>query len=250
MNASQPPRNRGPRPAVVLVLLAVVLGLGGILVMLRQRSSPVAGIPVGTIPVAGPVTPVPASTPTPPQVSPDRVPLASPSPVSRSAPGLPANLNTNIISQENFAAPGFSERVKRHLWVQGSLVSPARNTPEFRGIAALCERFGYEPWVITVAYNLAYERRRAEIRAQTEGNPDPPASRDQALATFRGQVEAEFSHQDLRVEPAFVEALIDFKPEMFVGREAASIARTGDTMLDGMGWAEWHARRVAEPPNP
>lgn len=147
-------------------------------------------------------------------------------------------------------SPAHAERTRRDLNVRLTLESPARNSPEFRGIAALCERFGLAPWAVSVAYNLAYERAvqdRSRRKFAAEGVPPPPPEVLEAEAVnFAAQVDRLLGDPQTPVDPRFAEALQGFLPEVFIG---PFIGAPGNgELLDGMDWPTWHARIRGEPP--
>lgn len=255
MNTSHPPRNGGLRPGTLIVLAALVLGLGGFFMSRRPHVPPEAGTPALEVPASGPVRTLAApDTTSPPAKAVTPPPAVAAVPGEQTAgavrdsdTGLP--VDPDVVNPDNAATPGYMDRLKRHVSLLSALESPARNTAEFRGIANLCERFGYEPWAVAVAYNLAYERHRTE-RRWTDANGVDTRSKDVVEMTEIGyghQLEGDLTRHDAPVDPAFVEAMRDFRPKEFLGPTSSPLAQKGDRLVDRMGWPEWRARLEGGP---
>jgi hypothetical protein len=64
-------------------------------------------------------------------------------------------VDTTIVDMGRLNSPEEAVRLVRHQYVKLCLDSPARQTPEFAQLAALCRQHGQEPWAIGPAYHFA-----------------------------------------------------------------------------------------------
>lgn len=180
------------------------------------------------------------------------VPPASPRAASESThPPAPVAGTSEVMNPDRFHEPGYSERIGRHIKVRSALESPARHTPEFQGIAAACEKFGYAPWAVSDAYTAAYVRRRSEkahLKVQQEGGPAPSPEMIQRVEDeFVRDIISALGGPEDPVDPDFIAAVRAFSPEVFIGPNAFS-AQPGESMVDTLDWSAWHDRMNADAP--
>lgn len=119
-----------------------------------------------------------------------------------------------------YVSPQEGVRQWRHREVLHWLQSPARLTSACREIEDLCREYGYGPWAVAAAYDIAYESSKVERFIQRNADLDPQVMALHVITQRDSVAERAVSHgRRLGIEwnPGFLDRLEQVRVDTFFG---------------------------------